>query len=134
MKKLIAVSALAVAAAVSVAGCKSTDSAKVTSSQSAEASAAAQDARALAGNTVLDCLPKDKQTEANLIQIAVSKTQRDKLASCLRIPKANRKPFATAVAESALNAYQIGDFKTKSGRTEWTEEVLPVVVEKYQAK
>lgn len=118
--------------AAALTGCKGTTA--VSASHSAQASAAAQDAKTAASNAVTACLPKGKQTEANLIQIALSASQRDKLGKCLEIPKANRHAFAAAAASSALKAYQAGDFKTKGGRTHWAEQDLPLVVEKYQAK
>ena len=133
MNKIIAAVPVAVIAVLALAGCKS-GTASVSASHSAQASVAAKDAETTASNAIIKCLPKKQQTEANLIQIAVSIPKRDALAKCMDIPKANRHAFAVALAESALNADQHGDFKTKAGRATWAEDVLPVVVQTYQAK
>jgi hypothetical protein len=134
MNKILSAVPVAAIAVLALAGCTKNTAAGVAASHSAQASVAAADAKTAASNAVSKCLPKSQQTEANLVAIATSIPKRDALGKCLDIPKANRHAFAVALLDSSYNAYQKGDFKTRAGRAEWAEDVLPVVVETYQAK
>jgi hypothetical protein len=121
---------------VALTGCKSGGNAAASSSslRAAATSSAAKQAEQTGKNILAACVPAKDITESYLVSLALNPTKVHALAVKCNIPKANRKPFTKAVLASALNAYQHGDFKTKTGRLEWANKVFPVIMKTYQAK